>query len=254
MTDLLSTSTEVGKNLLQEQRQYQDIEFQKLKGGVEFGKRYLYHLVWAIQNFDFNYFMRMDDDYFLCLDRLIGELPLPPRKLYHWGYVHCFPKIVRPEESIVMFSRDLVEMFLAQNPLTIKSHPWADQMIATWVSELHLPKIYNHDPRLHHTPTLLHIKNITGVFHDVCNNYIGVHGSYPNYMKTLWGLRKSEKYTNMTLNEHTTQCHLPQVFDWQGFSRYWSYKPKRFITNPVWNTTKQDNGDKVFGGREEGKG
>lgn len=254
MTDSPDPSTDIGKKVLEEKLKYQDIEFQNLQGGVEFGKRYLYHLIWAVQNFYFDYFMRMDDDYFLCLDRLIQELPLPPQRLYHWGYVHCIPKIVRPEESIIMFSRDLVEMFLTQDPLLIKSHPWADQMIATWVRELQLPKIYNHDPRLHHMPTLLHVKNVTEIFKDVCSKFIGVHGSYPKHMKILWQLRESKEYPSSSLNEYTQECRFPQIFLWETFSKFWRYEPKRLIANPVWDTNKQDNGKKVYGGREEGKG
>jgi len=255
MTDSLDESTDIGKNVIKETLKYKDVEFQNLHGGVEFGKRYLYHLLWAVQNFDFDYFLRMDDDYFLCLDRLMKELPMPPQKMYHWGYVHCIKNIVRPEESIVLFSRDLIDKFLLQNPLLIKGHPWADQMIATWVHELNLPKIYNHDPRLHHSPVLLRIKNISGVFKNVCSKYIGVHGSYPKHMKTLWDLREEyQEPENVSLNNYTKQCKFPQDFFWKTFGHFWRYQPRRFIANPVWNTSKQDNGRKDYGGREEGKG
>ena len=253
MTDNPDTSIEAGQNVLKEKMKYQDIEFQYLQGGVEFGTRYLYHLIWAVQQYDFDYFMRMDDDYFLCLDRLIKELPMPVQTLYHWGYVHCIQDIVRPEESIILFSRDLVEMFLLQDPQVIKGHPWADQMVATWVTELELPKIYNHDPRLHHEPTLLYIKNITTVFKNVCSNFIGVHGSYPKYMKLLWELRGGQEYRGVSLNEYTKVCPYKQSFFWQLFLDVWKYMPKRLITRPVWDTSKQDRGGKFYGGREENK-
>ena len=108
MTDWKENST----SLIEEQSTYNDTEFQNLQGGVEFGKRFLYHMVWAMQNYEFDYFMRIDDDYFLCLKRFLYEIPLPMVKQYHWGYVHCIESLVRPEESIIMFSRDLVETFL----------------------------------------------------------------------------------------------------------------------------------------------
>ena len=255
MTDSPDESTDIGKEVLKEKLKYEDVEFQNLQGGVEFGKRYLYHLVWAVQNFEFDYFLRMDDDYFLCLDRLINELPMPPQKMYHWGYVHCIKNIVRPEESIILFSRDLIEKFLQQNPLLIKGHPWADQMIATWVNELQLPMIYNHDPRLHHTPILKHIENIPEEFNNVCNKYIGVHGSYPEHMKTLWDLREEyQELMNMNLNDYTEECNVPQVFLWEAFREFWRYAPKRLITSPIWDTSKQDFGEKDFGGREENRG
>ena len=255
MTDYPDDATDIGKEVLNEKLKYKDVEFQNLHGGVEFGKRYLYHLLWAVQNFDFDYFLRMDDDYFLCLNRLMNELPMPQQKMYHWGYVHCDKYVVRPEESIVLFSRDLIEEFLVQDPLLIKGHPWADQMIATWVRDLHLPKIYNHDPRLHHSPVLPRIKNVSGVFKNVCSKYIGVHGSYPKHMKTLWDLREEyQQPKNVSLNNYTKQCKARQIFVWEAFNVFWRYEPKRLITNPVWDTSKQDNGRKTFGGREEGIG
>ena len=255
MTDSPDESTDTGKEVLKEKLKYKDVEFQNLQGGVEFGKRYLYHLLWAVQNFDFDYFLRMDDDYFICLDRLMNELPMPPQKMYHWGYVHCDSHVVRPDESMMMYSRDLVETFLVQDPFLIKGHPWADEMVATWVHELQLPKIYNHDPRLHHMPTLLFIKNVKDVFKNVCSKYIGVHGSYPKHMKTLWELRGEYQVPmNVSLIKYTKGCNIPQVFVWEDLGESWRYEPKRLITSPVWNTSKQDNGHNYYGGREEGQG
>ena len=255
MTDSPDESTDMGKEVLKEKLKYKDVEFQNLRGGVEFGKRYLYHLVWAVQNFNFDYFLRTDDDYFICLDRLIKELPMPPQKMYHWGYVHCDKYVVRPDESLMMYSRDVVETFLAQDPLIIKGHPWADEMVATWVRELQLPKIYHHEPRLHHAPELLRIPNVKGMFKNVCSRYIGVHGSYAMYMRILWGLR--EEYQgprNVSLSKYTKECKIPHIFVWEEMLDLWRYKPERFITNPVWDTSRQESGQHYYVGREEGRG
>ena len=254
ITDLLDNSTEMGRQVLQEQHIHKDIVFQKMKGGIEFGKRFLYHMIWALQNYDFDYFMRMDDDYFFCLERFIHELPMPMKKRYHWGYVHCIKDIVRPEESIILFSRDLVETLLDQDPNTIKGHPWADQMIATWVRELELEKLYNHDTRLHHHPPLIKIKNVTEQFKNVCRKYIGVHGSYVEHMRMLWKLRGGREYIGVGLDEYTEQCSQPQIFLWTGFTDFWRYKPKNLIEDPVWDTFKQDHDERVFKGRQEGQG
>ena len=254
MTDVPDTSTEVGRNVAAESEKYGDMAFQKLGGGIEFGKRFLYHMIWALQNYDFDYFMRMDDDYFLCLERFIKELPMPMRRMYHWGYVHCVAGIVRPEESIILFSRDLHERLLDQDPAQIKSHPWADQMIGTWMNELNIKDIYNHDPRLHHTPVLTAIGNTEEKFKDVCTNYIGVHGCYPRYTRLLWGLKHGVEYDGKGLEEHAHKCPTGQVFNWFDFGHYWRYEPKNFIDNPSWDTSKQDGGKKVFSGREEGQG
>jgi len=254
ITDDPDNNTEIGREVLHEQQTHGDIVFQKLRGGIEFGKRFLYHLIWAMQNYDFDYFLRMDDDYFFCLDRFTHELQIPMQKMYHWGYVHCVTDIVRPEESMILLSRDLVERFLDQDPATIKCHPWADQMIATWVQELKLGKIYNHDTRLHHHPPLKDIKNVSSDFKRVCRRYIGVHGSYPEHTRLLWKLRENKEHRGFKLDEYTEQCSKPQVFRWESFVNVWRYKPKKFIDDPIWDTYKQDNDDHVYVGRQEGQG
>ena len=254
MTDFPDTSTYIGQNIIEENIKFKDMAFQKLGGGIEFGKRFLYHMIWALQNYDFDYFMRMDDDYFLCLERFTKELPMPMRRMYHWGYVHCVAGIVRPEESIILFSRDLHERLLDQDPARIKSHPWADQMIGTWMNELNIKDIYNHDPRLHHTPVLTHIRAIESTFKDVCTNYIGVHGCYPQFTPLLWSLKTDKKLEKKELGAFSKKCQHGQVFNWTEFSDFWKYEPKSFIMDPVWNTSKQDSGKKVFAGRESGQG
>ena len=250
MTDNLDPSTDVGQKVMAENEIYKDMAFQKLEGGVEFGKRFLYHMIWALQSYDFDYFMRMDDDYFLCLERFLKELPLPMRSMYHWGYVHCIATIVRPEESIILFSRDLHERLLDQDPALIKAHPWADQMVATWIRELNIPNLYNHDRRLHHEPVLKFINNVKDKFRDVCKNFIGVHGSYPQYQRELWGLRNGVEYDGKSLEAYTNKCQVPQVFEWTVFNTIWRYEPKRFIENPKWDTGKQGGGGKTYSGRE----
>ena len=42
-----------------EKQTYGDIEFQNLLGGLEFGKRFIYHMVWAKQKYVFDHFVRM---------------------------------------------------------------------------------------------------------------------------------------------------------------------------------------------------
>ncbi|XP_065065960.1 uncharacterized protein LOC135691888 [Rhopilema esculentum] len=83
ITDQPDGSSPDGKRLMKEQRNHKDLVFQDLSGGVEFGKRFLYHMVWAMQNYEFDYFLRMDDDHFFCLERFLHELPMPMRPMYH---------------------------------------------------------------------------------------------------------------------------------------------------------------------------
>eukprot|EP00794_Sanderia_malayensis_P020488 gene20488-22504_t len=247
MTDITNNQT-----LLDERDTHKDIEFQVLKGGVEFGKRFLYHMLWAVQNYNFDYFMRLDDDYFFCLRRFLNELILPPPKHYHWGFVHCQENIVRPEESIIMFSRDLTEAFLGQDPGKMLCHPWADQMIALWVQELDFKKLYNHDKRLHHDPPVSHIPNFVKDLTYVCRQYIGLHGSYPDTTRELWAKYKKQTSVDLDveLDEFTIKCRKKQAFDWNAFIDEWRYKPKLCVKDPQWDTYFQEKGKGVYVGRQ----
>ena len=55
--------------------------------------------VYALTHYDFDYFLRMDDDHFFCLENFLHEVPLPMIKQFHWGWVHCIPTITRAEEN-----------------------------------------------------------------------------------------------------------------------------------------------------------
>lgn len=57
--------------------------------GTNFSLRLLALFEWAKKNMKFDYLLRIDDDHFLCLDRLIEELPFRPRNRLYWGHLHC---------------------------------------------------------------------------------------------------------------------------------------------------------------------
>ena len=235
LTDSKDQKSDTGIDLLSEARKYGDIHFQNLTGGYDFGMRFLYHMVWAMQNFDFDYFVRADDDYFLCMKRFLNEIPMPPKKLYHWGWVHCELDLVRPEESLILLSRDVIEIFLGQDPENILCHRWADQMIGIWVKNLHLATFhYRHDVRLHHDPPAAFLPNFK-TEKSICTKYIGVHGSYPAQMRTLWNHRGPSNYDkSKTLDHYSFNCWYSSYMNWQLFYGEWKAKPKLCKADPSW--------------------
>ncbi|XP_065659770.1 uncharacterized protein LOC101236165 isoform X1 [Hydra vulgaris] len=234
LTDWKNLDTKLGKDLLFEANKYGDLYFQNLTGGYDFGMRFLYHMVWSMQNINFDYFLRLDDDYFVCMERFLDEVPMPPKKLYHWGWVHCSLNIVRPEESIILLSRDVIEIFLGQDPEKMLCNRWADQMIGIWNNELNLPKLYHHDNRLHHHPPARDIKSFKSQ-ENICTDYIGVHGSYPIQMRTLWKNKGPKNYNkNNSLENFSSFCMYDSVMDWKSFEPYWRVEPKLCKTNPNW--------------------
>ena len=80
-TDRLSDmKPRVRKALLNENRTNNDLEFMPIPKGYNFGRRMLWLMEWSAENYDFDYFLRVDDDYFVCLKKLLLELPHRPEK------------------------------------------------------------------------------------------------------------------------------------------------------------------------------
>ena len=88
-----------------EKDKYKDIKLQPLKGGRgQFGFRFLNQIKWAAAKFNFQYLLRIDDDYFLCPKRLLFELPLRPKQNLVWGFFHCQAGITWLDEASVSYT------------------------------------------------------------------------------------------------------------------------------------------------------
>lgn len=70
-----------------------DLIFAEVRGGLNFAIKYLWMLEWASQTYDIQYFLRTDDDYFICFRRLMLELEIRrPKGNFQWGWLHCWKK------------------------------------------------------------------------------------------------------------------------------------------------------------------
>ena len=73
-----------------ETRVYGDILLAEAPGGINFAVKYLWMLQWANKMYYFRYFLRLDDDYFVCLHKLMVELEFfRPKEKFQWGWLHC---------------------------------------------------------------------------------------------------------------------------------------------------------------------
>jgi len=76
-----------------------------------FGARGLWQMRWALRAMPpFDYYLRVDDDSFLCLHKLRGELGGYPPTQFVAGRYWCRPGRFRMDENYLLFSRDLVEV------------------------------------------------------------------------------------------------------------------------------------------------
>lgn len=253
MTDHQEPSSEFYNVVQNESAKYGDMRFQNLGGGIQFGVRYLYHAIFAMKHYDFDYFLRMDDDYFFCLDNFLQEIPQPMEKHFHWGWVHCIESITRPEESMILFSRDLLTKYLKQDPQKMKCHPWADQMIGEWTNDLKLLPIFRHDDRIHHVPIVSEEPSLRDE-RSICSKYIAIHGCYPPDMRLFWRQRGSNtghsNNVKQNLKSNSHMCMYSKKFDWRIFIEEWKYEPKLCIGNPQWDTKKQSTTGGSYTGRQ----
>lgn len=91
--------------------------------GRNFAVRLLMTMEYAKDNFNFDFFLRIDDDHYLCLDRLLGELPYRPKERLYWGHMHCQPGKNITSINILIFSLDPVHKprYIVQKTFSINT-------------------------------------------------------------------------------------------------------------------------------------
>ena len=83
----------VRETLENESTQHGDLVLADSPGGMNFGRRYLWMAKWASERYEFKYIFRVDDDYFVCFDKLLNELEFHrPKQKFTWGWLHCSMK------------------------------------------------------------------------------------------------------------------------------------------------------------------
>ena len=219
-------------NLLKERNEFKDLEFLPTTGGYWFSHRLLHAIFWVYERFDFKFFLRMDDDYFVCLNNLLGNLQhRKDDKFLYWGWMHCsVPKQIRMDEGFLILGADLVRE-IAQRNKSLCCHPFGDQMVAMWVNRLEQEGVnvtyFADNDRVVHRRK--HLKNSTA---NLCENIIGIHQAYPELMVKYWNISKLYKpssgfYKNVGIKKYGDYCKYPKGLDWRAFSRtFWGYEPK----------------------------
>ena len=205
-----------------------------------FGIRFLYQIMWAKAKFDFDYMLHMDDDYFLCLDKLKSELYHRPARSLVWGSYHCKSQdIIYVDEAWIVFSTDVIERFLSQDPRSIVCHPHSDQQIAFWLGSLYGGKtslIEFNDRRLHHYPPARQLEKFKN-FPQVCRTYLGVHGSSPEMIRNFGrdsGDAPSWVTRSLALTRLTKTCHFRNVFNISLVAGMYKFELRPCIANPRW--------------------
>jgi hypothetical protein len=96
-----------------EAKEFKDIIFLDLSTGYSnFGVRGVQSLDWAVSNFNFSYYMRIDDDSFVCFDQFYEELKQRPREKFFWAKYWCWPEFAVPDENFMLFTPDVANFIV----------------------------------------------------------------------------------------------------------------------------------------------
>jgi hypothetical protein len=125
--------------VLAEAAHHRDIVLQPLPTGYGtsdrnlYGQRARFQVTWAFENMinGFDYFLRVDDDSFLCLHRLLYELKSAPQQQFFWGRYWCRAGRHRADENFMLFSSDVAKL-LGDQSLVGKIIPFDDQVTLGW--------------------------------------------------------------------------------------------------------------------------
>ena len=136
------------------------------------------------------FFLKTDDDYFLCLNNLNNDLKYRKQeKLLYWGYFRCLSRMVMIDEGFVIVSADLAQEFIRRND-SLYCSPFADQMIVMWINNLEAEgynvTYFPDNGRLMHYRSHLKKAHL-----DMCRDILGIHQAYTKYMREYWNLTKA---------------------------------------------------------------
>lgn len=227
-TDSRSLKPEINRSLISERDLFSDLEFTPTPGGYWMSHRFLYALFWAFKHYKFNFFLRLDDDYFLCLNHMMDDLRYRKGEtfLYH-GWLKCTPRMVAMDEGFVLFSVDLLHEIVRRNN-SLCCHPFGDQMIAMWLYRLEREgyniSYFADNDRLLHSYGDFQAKN------NLCSTMLGIHQAYPSQMLHYWNLTSTTwfktKFEFIPRKKYFRYCPFPRGWDWKLLWKTYRHEPK----------------------------
>lgn len=123
----------------EESRVYGDLIIQGIDRGMNFGVKLLWAMRWMHDHYSFDFFLRLDDDYFLCLERLVDELnclrtPGKVENPFYAGYRACRVEknAYYIDESYILISSVLIDRVLATSESDLKCSGYGSLTAGAW--------------------------------------------------------------------------------------------------------------------------
>lgn len=186
-------------SLREESAAHGDLVLMDIDPGMNFALKLVSAIRWMSTEFTFDFFLRLDDDYFLCLKRLLDELEETLAEVEHppaifGGKVLCnVLKMRRIDEAYLLLSAKLVRRILETPDLQCGSDAG---VTASWwfakgnqLNQLGDVEWVN-DPRLDHQVGFANLRQTYGG--DICVEHMGVHRQYPEAMLNIWEAAKDK--------------------------------------------------------------
>lgn len=184
--------------LEEESAAHGDLVLMDIEPGMNFALKLLWAMRWMDTYFEFEFFLRLDDDYFLCLRRLLDELAatlevgLHPLNIYA-GHMYCKKGRgqARIDEAFLLLSAELVHRALVTPDLKCSAH--AGVTAGWWFTRGNqlnqLDDVrWVHDPRMDHDGRFLQQPSESS--REICVEHVGVHHVFPEVMPHIWNAAK----------------------------------------------------------------
>ena len=185
------------EGLAKESLEHGDIIAQDIKSGMNFGLKLLLAMRWMSDHYSFDFFLRLDDDYFICLERLLDELDCFPlsdgqSSPIYAGYRACRRdhEASYVDESYILLSSVLIDRILASSDL--KCSGYGSLTAGAWLriggpGNRDGDVAFVNDYRLDRWGSRWEASTPGDAeYKPVCEKNLGVHRTYPAHMYKLW--------------------------------------------------------------------
>lgn len=199
---------EISALLAEESRTYGDVVIQDIGTGMNFGVKLLEAMRWMVSHYSFDFLLRLDDDYFLCLERLLEEVGCLLKSGKRQSPVYAGLVVCRDapfiDEAYILLSSVVVHRILAASDLQCSGR--GTLTMAAWVGiggpgNPHGDVAWVRDWRLDHTGEWWK-QNQTS---PVCEQLMGIHRTYPDQMIEYWN-EMSSKMNESQLTSDDCGC------------------------------------------------
>jgi len=209
----------------------EDIVQMDIAGGyAHFVDCTFWQMKYAVSHYDFQYLLRIDDDGYLCTQKLIHDLiHQAPKAGFFWGKYWCLDGFQQPDENFMLISRDLINTFLALEGYALRGRETTFASLFGFWHRLMNITVWDDQDRIdaqqHYTTAYMHSTDKVNVsdtvLQEFCNHHIYAHHvTLPELIRKVHSLLPQSATTgletdNASMNSMTSGsvCHGQPKFN-----------------------------------------